>query len=186
MLDSHLGSSHFGQITIRIERFTTLYCPYGSDLEAPLQSGRFSFLRSRTDRLSPQSSCNNHAGEGALSVNPHRILLLLVQPLLALLLLAASAQAEPCLLEDRDRTYTVESALPSGDWIVPPEDASLIMQAAPVSGDDGPGDGSVLPVAALMIVLDQGRLIETSRAAYPTAPPSHRPCASPSTGPPLV
>ena len=118
-------------------------------------------------------------------MNPHRILLALVQ-LLALMLLAGSAQAEPCLLEDQDRTYAVESALPSGDWIVPSEDASLIMQAAPVSGDDSPGDGSVLPVAALMIVLDQGRLIEASRAAYPTAPPSHRPCAPPSTGPPLV
>jgi hypothetical protein len=119
-------------------------------------------------------------------VNPYRILLALVQPLLALLLLAGSAQAEPCLLEDWDRTYTVESALLSGDWIVPSEDAPPIMQAAPERGDDGPGDGSVLPVAALMIVLDEGRLIEMSRAAYSTAPPSHRPCAPPSTGPPLV
>ena len=116
---------------------------------------------------------------------PHRILLALAQSLLALLLLAGAAQAKPCLFEARDGIGSGESPLSvSGDVVAPVEDTSLYLQAAPGGGDDDPG--SVLPGAAPTIVLDHVRLIRTSCVSYPNAPPSHRPCAAPPTGPPLV
>ncbi|MFL4996588.1 MAG: hypothetical protein ACJ8CF_18140 [Microvirga sp.] len=116
---------------------------------------------------------------------PHRILLALAQSLLALLLMAGAAQAKPCLFEARDRIGSVEGTLSlSRDVIAPLEDTSLYFQAAPSGGDDDPG--SALPGAAPTIVLDHARLIRTSCVSYPNAPPSHRPCAAPPTGPPLV
>jgi hypothetical protein len=118
-------------------------------------------------------------------VIPHRILLALAQSLLALLLMAGAAQAKPCLFEARDRIESGESTLNlSGAVIAPLEDTSLSLQAAPSGGDDDPG--SVLPGAAPTIVLDHARLIRISCVSYPNAPPSHRPCAAPPTGPPLV
>ncbi|WP_262027924.1 hypothetical protein [Microvirga sp. Mcv34] len=117
----------------------------------------------------------------------HRILLALVQPLLALLLIAGTAQAEPCFYEDRDRNGAVERILNlSGDLVAPLDDVAASLQA-PASGGNTDHDASpLLPAVAPMVVLDQARIIRTGRVAYPNAPPSHRPCAAPPTGPPLV
>ena len=117
----------------------------------------------------------------------HRILLALVQPLLALLLIAGTAQAEPCFFEERDRNGAVERILNlTGDVIAPLDDVAASLHA-PVSGGDSDHDtGYILPTAAPVIILDQARLIRMGRVAYPNAPPSHRPCAAPPTGPPLV
>ncbi|MGO4525272.1 hypothetical protein AB4097_10465 [Microvirga sp. 2MCAF35] len=116
----------------------------------------------------------------------HRILLALVQPLLALLLIAGTAQAQPCFLEDRDRNGAVERTLSlTGDVIAPLLDDFAVRPQGPASGSDH-DSGPILPAGAPAIVLDQARLIRVGRVAHPTAPPSHRPCAAPPTGPPLV
>ncbi|WP_162820345.1 hypothetical protein [Microvirga calopogonii] len=117
----------------------------------------------------------------------HRILLALVQPLLALLLIAGTAQAQPCLFEDKDRNGAVERTLGvTADVFAPLEEFSVGLQAPAAGGDDHRDAGVVLPAGAPTVVLDQARLIRVGRAAYPHAPPSHRPCAAPPTGPPLV
>ena len=115
---------------------------------------------------------------------PHRILLALAQSLLALLLMAGTAQAKPCLIDDRDRLGASEITLAlSGDVIEPLERVPADLQAVP-GGDDAPG--SVLPGVTPSVVVDQARLIRTGCIAYPNAPPSHRACAAPPTGPPFV
>lgn len=115
---------------------------------------------------------------------PHRILLAFAQSLLALLLVTGAAQARPCLLDDRDRIEAPESTPGlSGDLTAPREDPSPSLWAASGGEDDA---GPALPGVAPAIVLDQARLIRTGCVAHPNAPPSHRPCAAPPTGPPLV
>jgi len=117
-------------------------------------------------------------------VNLNRIILGFVQPLLALLLMAGIAQAEPCLFDDNDRARIVERTLDAASIL-----ADDVVQADLIAADEGEkghGFGHALLPVWTGIVLDRARLIETGRAAYPTAPPSHRPCASPPTGPPLV
>jgi hypothetical protein len=120
-------------------------------------------------------------------MNLHRFILAVLQPLLALLLIAGSAQAEACLFEDNDRVRTIERVAEAVSTL---DDQvfsiALKTQAAPDDNDDDLSVGSVLPSHMAELVLDQARLIENGRIAYPTAPPSHRPRATPSTGPPLV
>ena len=114
----------------------------------------------------------------------NRIIMGFVQPLLALLLMAGMAQAEPCLFDDRDRTRVIEHTLDAVSIL-----ADDVIQAEQIASDDaekGGGFGYALLPSWTGIVLDRARLIENDRAFYPTAPPSHRPCAAPPTGPPLV
>ncbi len=116
---------------------------------------------------------------------PHRILLALAQSLLALLLVTGAAQARPCLFDDRDRIEALESTRSlSDDLVAPREDPSLSLWATFSGGEDDAGPA--LPGVAPAIVLDQARLIRTGCVAHPNAPPSHRPCAAPPTGPPFV
>jgi hypothetical protein len=121
------------------------------------------------------------------SMNLYRLILAVLQPLLALLLIAGSAQAETCLFEDNDRVRIIETAADAvgtlGDRIVT---MALKAQATPDDTDDDPGFGSVLPSSVAEPVLGQSRPVINGRTAYPTAPPSHRPRATLSTGPPLV
>jgi hypothetical protein len=112
----------------------------------------------------------------------------LLQPLLALLLLAGAPAAERVpgghsafvrVLEGSinalallpDRTESHEN-LGQGELDQP-------------DGDDGP-DHLVLTTEASHQVLDRARIIRIGRASYPTAPPSHRACAAPPTGPPFA
>ncbi|MBO1908040.1 hypothetical protein J4G37_24505 [Microvirga sp. 3-52] len=114
----------------------------------------------------------------------NRILRALLQPLLALLLIAGAAQAEVCLaLDERIRTIASSSDMAS-IWEDPSDETSVA--APPSSSPYDPGFGHALHSPDVAFVLDQAKLIESSRAAYPTAPPLHRPCAAPPTGPPLV
>ena len=53
-------------------------------------------------------------------------------------------------------------------------------------GDSSDLSSALLPSRGFGLVLDQARLIRIGRTSYPTAPPSHRPCAAPPTGPPLA
>jgi hypothetical protein len=120
----------------------------------------------------------------AIVVIPDRILQALLQPLLALLLIAGAAQAESCLILD-ERNWTLASSLdPASSW----EDWTdqALVAAQPSSGSDDPGFGYALHSPEAAFVIDQAKLIENGRAAYPTAPPGHWPCAAPQTGPPLV
>ena len=124
--------------------------------------------------------------EAIAAVIPNRILLALLQPLLALLLMAGVSQAEPCLILD-ERGWTIESSSDAaGIWEDRAGRASMAVQPSSDQDDDDHGPGHVLHPPAVALVIDEARLIENGRAAFPTAPPSHRPCAAPPTGPPLV
>jgi len=117
-------------------------------------------------------------------VTPDRILRALLRPLLALLLIAGATQAESCLILD-ERNWTTASSLDTtSSWEDWTDKASLAAQ--PSSGHDDPGVGYALHSPEVSFAIDQAKLIENSRASYPTAPPCHRPCAAPPTGPPLV
>jgi len=123
------------------------------------------------------------------AVKLDRFIIWLVQPLLALLLIAASAQAEPYLFEDESRIQTFATVLNAVDVMSDRGDDTLpALQPASDRDDDDHGSsaGSALAPVDVEALVDPARLIEISFAAYPTAPPSHRPCAAPSTGPPLV
>lgn len=118
-------------------------------------------------------------------VSPNRILLALLQPLLALLIVAGAAQAQPCLIEE-ERLWTVASSLEAArTWSERTDKPIAALQPSAAQADDH-DYGSLIPLPETWPVLDEARLIENGRAAYPTAPPSHRPCAAPSTGPPSV
>jgi len=117
-------------------------------------------------------------------VNLNRIILGFVQPLLALLLMAGLAQAEPRLFDDNDRTRIIERTLDTA--IILADDAFQAERIVTDESEKSHGFGYALLPDWTEIVLDRSRLIETGRSAYPTAPPSHRPCAAPPTGPPLV
>jgi len=117
-------------------------------------------------------------------VIPDRILRALLQPLLALLMIAGVAQAESCLVLD-ERNWTIANhSDTAGNWEDQADETSVAAQ--PPLGPDDPGFEYALHSSEVALVIDQAELIENSRAAYPTAPPRHGPCAAPPTGPPLV
>lgn len=119
------------------------------------------------------------------SVIPNRILMALLRLLLALLLMASAAQAEPCTMADEREWVLAGSPETVGTWNDRADKISLVAQPSSDRADDH-DVGFVLPPSKPDSVLDQARLITNSRTAYPTAPPTHRPCAAPPTGPPLV
>ena len=103
---------------------------------------------------------------------------------MALLLVTGMAQAKPCLFEDDDRAQVFAGSPAASVLADRAENLPPAAQPAADPLDDGL-DHALLPVQAEM-VLDRARLIENGRSSYPTAPPSRRPRAAPSTGPPLV
>ncbi len=140
---------------------------------------------SRTHNIADRSLRRVTPDEPSVTLN--RIFIGLLQPLLALLLITGMAQAEPYLLDNDTRARVVERSAEAGGVFAAQadHDSGLELIAAEFTdGDFGPGH-ALLPDHA-EIALDLARLIEIGCAAYPTAPPSHRPCAAPSTGPPLV
>lgn len=117
----------------------------------------------------------------------NRLIMGLVQPLLALLLMAGMAQAQPCLFDDDDQALVIERSLEIASTLSDRTDASQAVQAPPASSrDDHPEGPHALAPSPGDLVLDRARLIRTARVSDPTAPPSPWPCAAPSTGPPLV
>lgn len=105
---------------------------------------------------------------------------------LALLLIAGTAQAEPCLMPE-ERVWVLSKAL---DTVSAYEDeadrTSAAVHPSQEGGDNDPGLADLLHATDEPFIVDWARLIRTRQAARPTAPPSHRHCASPPTGPPLV
>jgi len=122
-----------------------------------------------------------------IPVNLDRLILRLVQPLLALLLIAAPAQAEPCTFDDENQIQAFATVLNAVDAVSGKADDTLpAAQPMPEQDNDDLGSGAVLAPLWVELPVNPARLIEISFAAYPTAPPTHRPCATPSTGPPLA
>ena len=122
------------------------------------------------------------------SVTLHRITLGLLQPLLALLLMAGLAQAEPRLCADdtRSRTAIEHSAKQLDATFERIAAASVAEQAELAPTQDDPSPDLHLSSAQAAPARDEARHIRTTRAAHPQAPPQHRANAHPSTGPPLV
>jgi hypothetical protein len=119
-----------------------------------------------------------------VAVIPNRILQALLQALLALLMIAGAAQAELYLVLD-ERNWTIASpSEAAGSREVSADGTSVAAQ--PSSGPDDPGFEYALHSPEVAFVVDRAKLIENSRAAYPTAPSRHWPCGAPPTGPPLV
>ena len=124
--------------------------------------------------------------EAINTVIPSRILLALLQPLLALLLIAGEAQAEPFLIQD-ERSWTIASSLDAAStWSDRADEASGTAQSSSDRDDDDHGFGYLLPSREIVLVIGQAGLIQRRRAAYAPAPPSPRPRAAPPPGPPRV
>jgi hypothetical protein len=119
-------------------------------------------------------------------VTPTRLLAALIQPMLALLLLAGVPVIEPDRVGSSPRVHAVErvfalakaSGEEAGEWR---QDAGAAAER--LDGDDTPDAVSAVFASA---PLDRASLIRIGRSFYATAPPSHRPCAALPTGPPLV
>jgi hypothetical protein len=118
-------------------------------------------------------------------VIPNRILMAFLRPLLALLLMAGAAQAQPSMIVDEREWVLAGSPETIGTRDDRADNVSLMVQPSS-DRDDDHGAGFVLPASKPALILDQARLIRNSRTAYPTAPPFCWPCAAPPTGPPLV
>src|SRR5688572_12964854 len=107
-----------------------------------------------------------------------RLLAGLIQPLLALLLLAG-LPADRLRAQDRALVHGIEGAAKAigshRERAAVPSDARFEPHRS--DGDDGPDAAAVAPEPALP-ALDAGRLRWVPAA---TAPSSHRPCAAPST-----
>lgn len=118
----------------------------------------------------------------------NRIILSFVQPLLALLLMAGMAQAQPCLFDDDDQARVIERSLEIASTLndESSDTAQAFQAPSAASQDDHPQGPHALAPGSGEFVLDHARLIRTARVSHSTAPPSPWPCAAPSTGPPLV
>lgn len=117
-------------------------------------------------------------------------LLALLQPLLALLLLAGAPNVEVARAPD-GRLIRVVEAGSKPLWLHRERSAASSRAEAKAGPDRLDGDGKTLDPAAgapaaFDLALDRARLIRIGRVGYSTAPPSHRPCAAPPTGPPSL
>ena len=119
-----------------------------------------------------------------------RLRLHLIQPLLAFLLLAGVPSAEVVRAQDGRLVRVVEVGFKTL-WLHRERStasSSVEAKAGPdrLDGEDKIPDPVVGAPDLLDFGLDRARLIRIGRACYPTAPPSHRPCAAPPTGPPSL
>lgn len=111
--------------------------------------------------------------------------LALLQSMLVLLLLAGVSGMEPIRSNAGLQDQVVErlSVIALAD-----ESTSEWRQEAKRGRDriegDGPDQADLGPARPRLI--DRGRIIAIGCDFAPNAPPSHRPCAAPPTGPPLV
>ena len=115
-----------------------------------------------------------------------RLLAGLLQPLLALLLLAGSP-ADALSPEARLLVHGIETAPKAigaqrSGAAIP---ADTLIEPTRSVNEDG-WAGTAVGAKSPLPVRDLGRLTEISRPAYATPQPTHRPCAGPSTGPPLA
>ena len=124
-----------------------------------------------------------------LRVMPIRLLALL-QPLLALLLLAGAPGVEVARAPD-GRLVRVVEAGSKPLWLYRERSAASSRaetKAGPdrLDGDSRTPDPVAGAPAAFDLAFDRARLIRIGCVGYSTAPPSHRPCAAPPTGPPSL
>jgi hypothetical protein len=117
-------------------------------------------------------------------VTAFRILAGLIQPLLALLLMAASPSAHYGQT-DGDWTSLVHdmvAVLAADQDRAADHGSAYLSDPDEFSGGDGP-DPFLLSFVEKP-AFDGARVIETSHSSYASAFSSHRPCAAPATGPP--
>ena len=123
-----------------------------------------------------------------LAVNSPRLLLGLLCPLLALLLLAGVPAAQRMGLRDGALVRVVEAG-PKLLWLhrdraAAPSRFNVGTDAAGFDGSDGDPESKIVSTVASAVACDHALLERIGLPPYPTAPPSHRPCAAPPTGPP--
>lgn len=119
-----------------------------------------------------------------------RLKLSLLQPLVVLLLLAGVPNVEFERTQDGRLVRVVEAEF-KPLWLHPKRSAAssrVEVKAGPdrLEGGDKTPNPAVGAPEASELGLDRARLIRISCVGYPTAPPSHRPCAAPPTGPPSL
>ncbi len=118
-----------------------------------------------------------------------RLLAALVQSLLALLLIVGAPTGESARAHAGAMVWQIESGLQGQNTrhepVNPADPAELWAWPEAPDVGDGPEPLSA-SLAATPVLLDLARLLRIGRVAYATAPPSHRPCAAPPTGPPFV
>ena len=115
-----------------------------------------------------------------------RLLIALFQPLLALLLLAGEPAAVRGALDDAALARSEDSLRIVGlvkSNAARESDESEVQGLPERSDRDGP-DPFAVPADLPRLILDRAQIFRIGCSAYPTAPPSHRPCAAPPTGPP--
>ena len=116
-----------------------------------------------------------------------RLLLGLLQPLIALLLLAGVPLAEAGRTENGARARLIERSF---KLVVLDREQAGRQQfraqgvAERLDGDGGPVPA--LPVCPTPVGYDSGRALAIVPAGDDTPPPRHRACAAPPTGPPVV
>ena len=129
-----------------------------------------------------------HTIRRALNPMNARLLIALFQPLLALLLLAGEPAAVRGALDDAAFARSEDSLKIVGlvKSNAARESDESEMRGLPERSDGDGLDPVAVPADLPRLILDRARIIRVGCSAYPTAPPSHRPCAAPPTGPPFV
>jgi hypothetical protein len=118
-----------------------------------------------------------------------RLLAACAQALLALLLIVGVPTGEQARADAGRVVRQIEFGLQGQNThrepLSPTDPTELWASPELPENGDGP---ETLPASALAtpFVLDLARLVRIARVSYATAPPSHRPCAAPPTGPPFV
>lgn len=128
------------------------------------------------------------ARAAGLPVMPPRLLLNLLQPLLAILLLAGLPGSGTVRTAEVSVVRTIAVGSKSL-WLHRGRTAtsSLERKAEPNRPKgNGASDPVTITPRTFALELDLARLIRVGRACYATAPPRHRPCAAPPTGPPSL
>jgi hypothetical protein len=118
-----------------------------------------------------------------------RLLAACAQALLALLLIVGGPTGEHARADAGKVVRQIEFGLQGQNThrepISPANPTEL--WASPELPESGDGPEPVSACAgATPVLLDLARLVRIGRVSYATAPPSHRPCAAPPTGPPFV
>ncbi len=115
-------------------------------------------------------------------MSPERFVAFLLRTLVAILLAASPVTAELAWAASNAAATddSCKAALLDQDQAL---DDTIKAKVDGLAGGGTP-DWRVIPAGTSEFMIDRARFIQTGRASYPTAPPTHPPCAAPPTGPP--